>query len=119
MIARVDRSLDPKTRTMAVELDVTNSRSELSPGMYPEVIWPVGSSSQSLFVPSTALVTTTERTFVIRVVNGRAEWVTVKRGAAAGELIQVLGPLRAGEMIVKRATDEIREGTTLLTRKSS
>lgn len=118
-VARIDRSLDPKTRTMAVELDVMNARNELSPGMYPEVVWPVRSGGQTLLVPSTAVVTTTERTFIIRVRGGRAEWVTVKRGLPTGELVQVLGPLQAGEMIVRRATDEIRDGTMLSVRRGS
>lgn len=58
-VARIDRSLDPKTRTMAVELDVANPRNELSPGMYPQVSWPAGRAGDSLLVPPTAIVTTT------------------------------------------------------------
>ena len=61
---------------MAVELDVLNRDGSLSPGMYP-----VGASGRFedreplLLVPKTSVVTTTERTFVIRDRNGRAEWV--------------------------------------------
>jgi hypothetical protein len=51
------------------------------------------------------VVTTTERTFVIRNSDGRAEWVDVKKGAAEGDLIEVIGNLRAGDMVVRRATD--------------
>ena len=118
-VARVDRSLDPKTRTMAVEMDVVNNRNELSPGMYPQVSWPAGRGAQSLLVPPSAIVTTTERTFVIRVVDGRAEWVNVRRGAATSELVEVLGDLSANDLVVKRATDEIREGTRLQVRRAS
>ena len=112
-VARLDRSLDPKTRAMAVELEVANPRLELSPGMYPQVSWPTRGASESLLVPPTAVVTTTERTFVIRLKNGRAEWVNVKKGASVGAALQVLGLLSPGDKIVKRATDEIREGATL------
>lgn len=38
--ANLARALDPKTRTMPVELDVENSKGRLAPGMYAEVIWP-------------------------------------------------------------------------------
>ncbi|HYI93172.1 MAG TPA: efflux RND transporter periplasmic adaptor subunit [Bryobacteraceae bacterium] len=117
-VARLDRSLDPKTRTMAVELDVVNSRNDLSPGMYPQVSWPAAGGVASLLVPSTAIVTTTERTFVIRVVDERAEWVNVRRGTAAGELVEVLGELSAGDLVVRRATDEMREGTRLQVRRA-
>jgi len=66
-----------------------------------------------LFVPKTAVVTTTERTFVVRERSGRAEWVDVQKGAADGDLVRVIGPIQAGDMVVKRATDEMREGTDL------
>jgi hypothetical protein len=64
-------------------------------------------------VPKTSVVTTTERTFVIRDRLGRAEWVNVAKGAADGDLIEVSGNLKAGDQVVKRATDEIREGSAI------
>jgi len=103
--------LDPKTRTMAVELDVKNPDLRLGAGMYPEVQWPVKRPQASLLVPPTSIVTTTERTFVIRVSNGIAQWVNVSRGARVGDLVEVFGPLKDGDTIVRRGTDEIREGS--------
>jgi len=98
---------------MAVELDVANRDQALAPGMYPTVTWPVQNSQPALYVPKTSVVTTTERTFVVREKNGKAEWVDVRKGPAEGDLIQVTGGLHAGDRIVKRATDEMREGMTL------
>ena len=112
-VARVSHALDQKTRTMPVELDVTNADGLLSPGMYPSVKWPVHRSRPSLFVPKTSVVTTTERTFVIRDRNGRAEWVDVKKGVTEGDLIEVIGNLEPGDMVLRRATDEIREGASI------
>ena len=99
---------------MAVELDVANPRGQLAPGMYATVTWPVRGAKNSLVVPVTSVVTTTERTFVIRASNGAAEWVNVSKGPAAGpDTIEVVGPLRPGDQVVKRASDEIREGARL------
>jgi membrane fusion protein, multidrug efflux system len=109
-IARIADVMDQKTRTMPVELDVMNRDGTLAPGMYPSVKWPVRSQGPELWVPKTAVVTTTERTFVIRDRAGRAEWVDVKKGAAEGDLVSVIGNLKAGDMVVRRATDEIRDG---------
>ena len=114
-IARNSHVLDQKSRTMAIELDVMNRDGSLAPGMYPTVKWPVRRARPSMFVPKTSVVTTTERTFVIRNQNGQAEWVDVKKGVAEGDLIEVLGSLKAGDMVVRRATDEIRAGSTLQT----
>ena len=102
--------LDEKTRTMPVELDVKNPDLRLGAGMYPEVQWPVRRPQPSLLVPPTSIVTTTERTFVVRVNNGVAQWVNVSRGARVGDLIEVFGALKEGDTIVRRGTDEIREG---------
>lgn len=113
VVARLAHSLDTKTRTMAVEADVNNADGRLAPGMYPQVLWPVRRPRASLLVPASAIVSTTERTFVIRVRDGRADWVDVARGAPAGELVEVFGPLSPGEEVVRRATDEIRDGTRL------
>jgi multidrug efflux pump subunit AcrA (membrane-fusion protein) len=111
-VARIAHALDEKTRTMAVELDVLNRDGALSPGMYPAVKWPSRGAKPLLLVPKTSVVTTTERTFVIRDRNGRAEWVDVRKGTAEGELIEVAGDLKAGDLVVRRASDEIREGDT-------
>jgi RND family efflux transporter MFP subunit len=112
-VARIAHALDPKTRTMPVELDVVNRDGTLAPGMYPSVKWPIRREHPVLFVPKSSVVTTTERTFVIRARNGRAEWVDVKKGAAEGDLVEVSGPLAAGDPVVRRGTDELRDGAQL------
>ncbi len=103
---------------MPVELDVTNSGGKLTPGMYAEVQWPISRGDESLFVPS-AIKATTERIFVIRVRNGVAEWVNVRRGMSEDGLVEVFADLEAGDPIVQRATDEIRPGTRVTPRQQS
>jgi membrane fusion protein, multidrug efflux system len=114
-VARIAQVLDQKTRTMPVELDVVNQDGSLAPGMYPTVKWPVRRTQPALFVPRTSIVTTTERTFVVRNQDGRAQWVNVRKLAAESDLVEVLGDLKPGDLIVRRATDELREGTLLQT----
>jgi RND family efflux transporter MFP subunit len=114
VVSLMAHDLDEKTRTMAVELDVKNPDLRLGAGMYSEVQWPVRRPQPSLLVPPTSIVTTTERTFVIRVNNGVAQWVNVARGARVGDLIEVFGPLKEGDTIVRRGTDEIREGSKII-----
>jgi multidrug efflux pump subunit AcrA (membrane-fusion protein) len=109
----VARSIDPKTRTMPVELETPNTSGALAPGMYAQVNWPVRSTGAALMVPSTSIVRTTERLFVIRVRDGRAEWVDVRPGARDGNQVQVLGNLAAGDVIVLRGSDEIRDGAPI------
>jgi RND family efflux transporter MFP subunit len=112
-VTRIPNALDPQSRTMMVELDVYNKDGSLAPGMYPTVDWPVSTGDNLLFVPSTSVVTTTERTFVIASVNHKAHWIDVRKGPAIGESVSVRGQIAAGQEVVKRASDELREGTPL------
>ena len=115
-LARVAHAVDEKTRTMSVELDVPNGDGRLAPGSYCEVKWPVRRDTPSLFVPSASVAATTDRTFVVRVRNGRTEWVDVKTGLTSGPLVEVFGELHAGDQVAARGTDELRAGTTVTPR---
>ena len=110
-VARIAQALDVKTRTMAVELDVRNKDGRLAPGTFCQVKWPVHRPTPSLFVPASSVGSTTDRTFVVRVRNGRTEWVDVRTGLAAGPLTEVFGDLKAGDQVAVRGTDEIKPGT--------
>ncbi len=61
-----------------------------------------------MLVPATSVVRTSERVFVIRVKNGRAEWVGVRPGASQAGLTEVFGDLSSGELVVRHGSDEIR-----------
>jgi len=110
-VSRISQSVDVATRTMAVELEVNNADGRLTPGSFCQVRWPVRRTAPSLLVPSGSIANTTGRTFVIRVKDGRTEWVDVKTGLASGALVEVYGDLKAGDEIAARGTDEIRAGS--------
>jgi RND family efflux transporter MFP subunit len=117
-VARIARAVDVSTRTMAVELDVTNSDGRLAPGTFCQVRWPIRRTGPSLFVPSASVAATTDRTFVIRVRGGKTEWVDVRTGLTSGPLVEVFGDLRPGDEVARRGTDELRPGTEVQARES-
>jgi len=119
VVARLSHTLDDKTRTMPVEVDVMNESVSLAPGMFPEVIWPARRSQPSLFVPASAIAVTTERTFVVRIRNGVIEWVDVKRGGSAGDLVEVFGDLAENDVVATRGTDELRIGARVNVKESN
>src|SRR5262245_26695407 len=118
-VARIGHALDPKTRTMPVELDVANPMGRLAPGMFAQVAWSMRRARPSLFVPASAIATTTERTFVVRVHDNQAEWVDVKRGQPMDQLVEVFGPLKEGDVIALRGPDAIRQGSRVTPRPAA
>ena len=109
-IARISHDVNLQTRTMHVELDVQNQDGKLAPGSFATVTWPVERSYDTLFVPTSAVASDQQRTFVIRVKDGTASWVTVQTGQTVNGEIEVVGDLQAGDPIVRNATDSIRNG---------
>ncbi len=115
-VARIADSLDVRTRTMPVELDVLNPRWELDPGMFPTVSWPVHRPQPSLLVPQSSVIRTAQGTFVIRVVGGRTEWVNVKGGVNSGNETEVFGDLRPNDNVVLHASEELLPNTKVTPR---
>lgn len=112
-IARISHAVDVKTRTMPVELEAANSKGELSPGTFSDVQWPVRRSYPTLFVPTSSVATTLERVFVVRVRDGKAEWVDVKTGPTVDKRTEVFGEVHEGDLVAVRGTDELRPGSSV------
>jgi hypothetical protein len=104
---------------MAVELDVRNTDGQITPGSFATVEWPIQRSYPTMLIPSTSVTTDLQRTFVIRVRQGKAEWVDVKTGVTVNGKTEVFGELQPGDIVVANATDAIRPGTSLSTRQLS
>jgi membrane fusion protein, multidrug efflux system len=118
-VARIAHSVDVKTRTMPVELDVANTDGRLASGMFPEVLWPVSRPQSTLLVPTSAVARTTAAIFVVRIREGTAEWVNVQTGESDGKLIEVFGDLHAGDAVAMRGTDELRSGARVTAKETA
>jgi hypothetical protein len=65
------------------------------------------------------VTTDQQHTFVIRIRNNKAEWVTVQTGQSVNGDIEVFGDLAAGDQVVKTASDAIHSGDPVQTQASS
>ncbi len=118
-VKRMAGSLDERLRSERIEMDVLNNDKNLLPGMYAEVNIPLPAKDSTFIVPKTAVVSTAEKEFVIRVVNQKAEWVDIKKGREGDGKIEVYGNLIEGDQLIKTATDEIRNGSDVNTIKQA
>jgi RND family efflux transporter MFP subunit len=97
-------------RSEAIEIDVLNKNGQLKPGMYGEVKIPMLSGAKSLLVPNSAIVRSTEKKYIIVVKNSKAKLVDVKEGLAGKDFTEVFGAISAGEKIILKAGDDIKDG---------
>jgi membrane fusion protein (multidrug efflux system) len=108
-INRVAGSVQAATRSEQVEIDIPNPQEELKPGMFASASLPITRPQSSLFVPKTAVVTTAERTYLVRVANGQTELVDVQVGDENNGQVQVFGKLRDGDVVLKTASEDIAD----------
>jgi membrane fusion protein (multidrug efflux system) len=106
-ISRISHNVRTDTRAEMIEIDIANRDSKLKPGMYVSAKLSVHPKEGSLMVPKTSVVSNMEQTFVIRVNGGKAERVKVHRGDVSDGQVQIFGDLKAGDLILKVASDEI------------
>ena len=110
-VKRLAGALDKRLRAQRIEMDVINENKRLLPGMIAEVEFSLSTNPNTFVVRSSALVNSTERVFVIRVMNNKAEWVDVKKGMEINGQVEIFGPLSLGDQLVTTASEEVRNGT--------
>jgi RND family efflux transporter MFP subunit len=109
-ITFVAGSAEASSRMVPVVAEVTEDP-ELRPGAFAEVTVPVGTNEAALAISETA-IRPTERGFVSFVIeNGVAHERIVELGLRTPDgLVEVLKGLRAGEMLVVRGGEALRQG---------
>ncbi|WP_051210819.1 efflux RND transporter periplasmic adaptor subunit [Runella zeae] len=110
-ISRRASNMNEKFRSETVEIDVPNNAGKFKPGMFAEVILSAEGTPNALTVPSSAVIASTERQYIVRVTDGRAQFVDVRKGQQSGELTEVFGNLNADDKILLNPRDDLKEGT--------
>lgn len=110
-LVRKAGSIDNATRSEVWEFEISNPGRELKAGSYADVKLHLLRSQPSLLVPASAIVSTLERKFVIKVVNNTTEWVDVRTGFNMGDKQEVFGDLQAGDTVVLKGNEELKAET--------
>jgi membrane fusion protein, multidrug efflux system len=111
-LSRKSGTIDPTTRTEQWEYTFDNRNSELKAGSFAYVKLNLERAGNSFVVMPTAIATNQERKFVIRVKDGKAEWVDVRQGISTEKGIEIFGNLNNGDTLLVRATDERKPGSS-------
>ncbi|MEZ0484931.1 efflux RND transporter periplasmic adaptor subunit [Fibrella aquatica] len=112
-ISRRSGSMNQQFRSETIEIDVDNASRKLRPGMFAELILSANGAPGALAVPTSAVITSTERQYVIKVQDGKAHYVDIRRGQQSGNMQEVFGDLKANDPIVINAREDIKEGVAV------
>lgn len=109
-IARLSGALDNRLRSENIEMDVDNTNKILLPGMIADISISLAAQDSNYVVPKSAVMTGTEKIFIIKKINNKAKWIEVKKGREAEGKIEIFGNVNIGDTIITTASEEIRDG---------
>jgi RND family efflux transporter MFP subunit len=112
-VTRVANALAPGTRTLQTEIDVPNPDAVLTPGTYCEVELQIPRKTQSLIVPSEAVIFNRKGLSVAAVENGvvHIRKLTVVRDR--GTTIEVSDGVKDGDQVILNPPVDLIEGQTV------
>ena len=112
VIGRLSPKLRLESRDQLVEVEIDNANGVLRPGMFAVARLVVGEDKLPT-VPVTAVSgrAPAERVFVVK--NARAEERVVSTGGRIGDRIALKKGLAAGEVVIARPTDAVRDGVSV------
>jgi len=108
MFVRKAGSIDASTRTEVWEFEVKNERGFIKPGALANVALNIYRDQDSFTIPFSAIVTTLERKFIIKVTKDSTRWIDVLQGLNLSDKTEVFGPLQVGDTLVIKANEELK-----------
>jgi RND family efflux transporter MFP subunit len=99
-VTRIADALDPATRTLLAEIDLSNPDGELSPGIYCTVELKVPRETPSLMVPAGAIVFDANGLHVLVVENGIVHSRKITEVRDLGTEVEVSHGVKPGDQVV-------------------
>jgi len=112
-VVRIGPSLDEKTRALTVEAEVANSGNLLRPGMFAKSRLITSANAPAVMVPQRAVAPVAGLNKVFVIENGKAVERVVKTGATDGDLIEIVGGVKDGEVVATSNLDKLQTGTAV------
>ena len=106
----VDPRVDAVSRAVHVRASIPNAGTKLRPGLFANVTLVLGENTTALLIPEEAVLHMRDKTFVYRVEDGTARLTEVDLGARERGLVQTLGGVEAGAMVVRVGHQKLKDG---------
>ncbi len=97
-----------ETRTFPVEVRVDNADFKLKSGMVARISFSIGDATTTKLVPKDAIVDRNNASLLFVVTDGVVNLVPVTTGKAYKSLIEVIGPIEKGQLVVTRGNERLR-----------
>jgi RND family efflux transporter MFP subunit len=111
-VVRTANALDPTSRTLLTEVQMSNQDAKPLPGMYAQVKFVASRATPPWVIPANTLVIRTDGSQVATVgADHRVHYQKVDIGRDYGREVEIVSGLNGAESLTSNPTDELAEGT--------
>ena len=115
-VTRTASSIDQNTRTLLTEVQLDNRAGKLLAGMYAVVTFDAIQGPGSILIPGDAIAIRKDQSVVALVVDGKVKMQPVDIGRDYGAATEIVGGLKAGDILVTEITDDVVDGAKVQTK---
>jgi multidrug efflux pump subunit AcrA (membrane-fusion protein) len=113
-VIRTSNALDPASRTLLTEVQITNPGYQLLPGMYATVTFGVALAKPPVRIPATALVVRADGPQVVSVTEDhKAHYQKVMIGRDYGGMLDIISGLEPGSTLILNIPDGLQDGDSV------
>lgn len=109
-VARRSEAIDLNTRTMSVEIEVSNRDHRLKPGMFASAMVTLDRRLSAFTLPSNTIQKDATGYFVWKVTEGEPKKLRIEIGAEQGMRTEIRSGITASDSIVTLGIQSLREG---------
>ena len=109
-LTRTAQSIDPASRSLLAEIDLSNRGGEILPGSFAQVHFKLPAGTTALRLPVNTLIFRSEGLRVAVVRDGKVALVPVTLGRDFGSTVEVVAGLAGNESVVLNPPDSLSDG---------
>ena len=120
VVTFVAPTIDPATRTLRIKAEIDNAEGLLRPGLFARMSLGVSRREGVLMVPEEALIQREGGAYVFVIDSeDRVDRIAVETGAHHEGLIEIRGPVRSGQRVVRRGHGGLSDGMVVVVRETN
>ncbi len=113
IVKATETKIETNTRTLKVRAICNNTKNELLAGSFTNVTILLNKITNTMLIPSQALIPEMESKKVYQVKNGMASSVNVEIGARTADKVQILSGLNFGDTIIYSGILQVKPNSTV------
>jgi membrane fusion protein (multidrug efflux system) len=109
----IEPILEASTRTLRVRAMIDNSKENLIPGLFVNIVFPMDQLEDAILIPAEALIPVQNGKTVFVMKDGKAREILVESGARTNDDVLITKGLFIGDTVLTSGVMSLRDGSSV------